>query len=367
MSLLENLGRDLRALTNSWTGKRPAPFSRRVALGRHAHILASGPAERPARIGAITRETADAVSLEIVEDAPIAFVPGQFLTLVVRIDGEVHRRAYSISTAPHDGRVTITVKRIAGGRVSSYLVERAREGEAVEILGPSGSFGFAPEASVARRLVLVGGGSGITPLFSIARAVLHVEPRSRITLLLGNRSNDDIIFRERLAELAQDDRFSVRHVLGERLDCERELQSIELDDADVYICGPEQLMAAARAAVLARGVDKARVHEEKFTSPTQRSVTLPIAPQKINLKVDGVIRTVTATPGQTLLEAGLAAGAPMPYSCTMGGCAACKVRVLDGDVASEEPNCLTAEEREKGYVLACVSRATSTATIEVPR
>jgi ferredoxin-NADP reductase len=365
MSLLQTLGRDLRAITRAWIGGRPAPYSVRAALGRHSHVITTGVGQRPARIGAITRETADAASIEIVTDEPIAFTPGQFLTLIVRIDGEVHRRAYSISTAPHDGRVTITVKRIAGGRVSTYLVERAREGEAIEILGPSGSFGFAPDASVARKIVLIGGGSGITPLFSIARAVLHTEPRSRITLLFGNRTEADVIFRERLEELARDDRFSVRHVLGEQMNCEHELTSIDLEGADVYICGPEAMMNAARAAVLARDVDKSRVHEEKFTSPTQRSVTLPIAPQSINLKIDGVIRTLIARPGQTVLEAGLEAGAPMPYSCTMGGCGACKVKVVDGDVASEEPNCLTTEEREKGYVLACVGRATSTATIEV--
>ncbi len=357
MSLLQTLGRDLRTLTRDWLGARPAPFSTRVALGRHAHVIASGTellAPRPARIAAITRETADAATLEI-EAGELSFTPGQFLTLVVSIEGRVHRRAYSISSAPHDGLV------------SGHLVERAREGDRVEILGPSGSFGFAPSADRARKIVLIGGGSGITPLFSIARSVLHVEPRSRLTLLYGNRSEADIIFRDALDELARDDRFSVRHALGERMECVRELASIDLDEADVYICGPAPLMAAAREAVLARGVAKARIHEETFTSPTQRSVTLPIAPQSINLRVNGTMRTVIAAPGQTILEAGLAGGAPMPYSCTMGGCGKCKVLLVDGDVASEEPNCLTAEEREQGCVLACVARATSTATIEVPR
>jgi ferredoxin-NADP reductase len=211
----------------------------------------------------------------------------------------------------------------------------------------------------------MGGGSGITPLFSIARAVLHVETRSRITLLYGNRAPVDVIFRDAIDELARDDRFSVQHLLGEKMDCARELASIDLDDADVYICGPEPLRVAAREAVLARGVEPSRIHEEKFTSPTQRTVTLPIAPQSINILVNGTTRTVTATPGQTLLDAGLSGGAPMPYSCTMGGCGKCKVRLVAGDVASEEPNCLTAEERESGCVLACVARATSTATIEL--
>jgi ring-1,2-phenylacetyl-CoA epoxidase subunit PaaE len=369
MSLLQTLGRDLRAITSGLLGGRPAPFSKRTALQRHGHFIASGAellAPRPARIASITRETADAVSLEISTDVPLAFAPGQFLTVVITIDGEVHRRAYSISSAPHDGRVTVTVKRM--GLVSGYLVERAREGERIDILGPSGSFVLTPDPTRTRKLVLIGGGSGITPLFSIARAVLHVEPRSRITLLYGNRSHADAIFREALDELARrlpGGRLSVRHVLGGQLDCDRELGAIDLDDADVFICGPAPMMIAARTAVLSRGVDPSRVHEEKFTSPTQRRVTLPTAPQSINLKLDGGTRTVIAAPGQTLLEAGLSAGAPMPYSCTMGGCGACKAKLVDGEVESEEPNCLTAQEREQGYVLTCITRAASTTTIEV--
>ncbi len=383
MNLLASISRDLLALTGGFTGRKPAPFSRRTALGRHNHFIPSASellAPRPARIVSIKRETADAASIEIAlaSGEPISFEPGQFLTLVVSIDGESHRRAYSISTAPHDGRATVTVKRIADGRVSSYLVERATEGEKLDILGPSGSFGFAPDAERTRKLVLIGGGSGITPLFSITRAVLHTEPRSKITLLYGNRSPEDTIFRDALAELARDDRLSVRHVLETgggkksrrgRLDretCDRELQGIDLEDADVYICGPEPMMIAAREAVLARGVDPARIHEEKFTSPTQRKVTLPTAPQSVNVRSKGETRTIIASPGQTLLEAGLGGGVPMPYSCAMGGCGACKVKLLDGEVASEEPNCLTSVEREQGYVLACVSRATTTATIEIP-
>lgn len=383
MSFLQTLGRDLRALTGGLTGLRPAPFTKRTALGRHHNFIASGAellAPRAAQIVSIKRETADAASIEIAlaSGEPINFEPGQFLTLVLTIDGEAHRRAYSISTAPHDGRATITVKRIAGGRVSSYLVERANEGDKLDILGPSGSFGFVPDAGHTRKLVMIGGGSGITPLFSITRAVLHTEPRSRITLLYGNRSPEDTIFRDALTELARDDRFSVRHVLETgggkksgkgRLDrdtCDRELAGIDLDDADVYICGPEPMMIAAREAVLARGVDPARIHEEKFTSPTQRKVTLPTAPQSVTVRTRALTRTVTATPGQTLLEAGLQGGAPMPYSCAMGGCGKCKVKLLDGDVASEEPNCLTAAEREGGYVLSCVSRATTAITIEIP-
>ena len=126
-------------------------------------------------------------------------------------------------------------------------------------------------------------------------------------------------------------------------------------------------MAAAREALLARGVDPGHIHEERFSAPARRTTpALPTLPAPVEIRLRGVTKNVMAAPGQTLLEAGLAASLPMPFSCTMGGCGACKVKLLSGDVASEEPNCLQEEERNQGFVLACVSRAATPCTVEVP-
>ncbi len=353
MTFLMALRRDVRTVANDLFGQRPQPFAIRTALSRHHHVIlgSAGFAPRPTTVRKLTRETRDAVTLEL--DAELDFHAGQFLTLIVNIDGTEHRRAYSISTAPHDGRVAVTVKRM--GLVSSYLCERAREGERLQLLGPSGSFGVTP-GERARHVVLIGGGSGITPLFSIARTILHSEPQSRVTLFFGNRTEADIIFRDALAAI-DDPRFTVKHLLGERL----ELPELPAD-GEFYVCGPEPMMAATRQALLAAGIDAAQIHEEKFTSPTQRKSRLPVAPQPIRVGD----KTVTAQPGQTILEAALAANVSLPFSCTMGGCGACKVRVVDGEVDMDEPSCLTAAERAEGYVLSCVGRAESPVTIEVP-
>lgn len=350
MSFLQALSRDLRTVANDLFGQRTQPFAVRSALPRHAHVIADF-APRPATIRKITRETADAVTLEL--DADVEFHAGQFLTLIVNIDGREHRRAYSISTAPHDGRVAVTVKRM--GLVSSYLVERAREGDKLQLLGPSGSFGVTP-GERARHVVLIGGGSGITPLFSIARTILAREPASRVSLYFGNRTEADIIFRDALAAI-DDPRFAVTHLLGERL----ELGELPAD-GEFYLCGPEPMMVVARKALSAMGVEPARIFEEKFTSPTQRTSKLPLAPQPIRVGD----KTLVAQPGQTILEAALAAKVSLPFSCTMGGCGACKVRVLDGSADMEEPSCLSASERAEGYVLSCVARAETPITIEVP-
>jgi ring-1,2-phenylacetyl-CoA epoxidase subunit PaaE len=336
-------------VANDWLGRRSQPFAIRAPLARHGHVLSTF-APRASSIRKITRETRDAVTLEL--DTDVTFRPGQFLTLIVTIDGVEHRRAYSISTAPHDRRVAVTVKRM--GLVSSYLCDRAREGERIQLLGPSGSFGVTIDPERARHVVLIGGGSGVTPLFSIARAVLHSEPASRVTLVLGNRTEQDIIFRDAIAAI-DDPRFTVRHVLGPVLELP------ELPDGEHYLCGPEPMMVVVREALHARGVTE--IHEEKFTSPTQRKSRLPIAQQPIRIGD----ATVIATPGQTILEAALQHQVALPYSCTMGGCGACKVRVVAGDVEMEEPSCLSSSERAAGYVLACVARAESPITIEVAK
>lgn len=354
MSFLAALARDVRMVTSDLMGKRREPFARRSALGRHHHVIANVSA-RPATIRAITRETRDAVTIEL--DASFPFRAGQFLTLIVTIDGVEHRRAYSISTAPHDGRVAVTVKRV--GLVSAYLNDRARVGDRIQILGPSGSFGdVGPDADRSaaagcKDYVLIGGGSGITPLFSIARAALQRD-NTRVHLIYGNRSREDAIFFDAL-EAMRSERFTIEHVFGDRLDCE--LPNL---DAHYFICGPEPMRAAVRERLEAMGVRN--VHEEKFTSPTQRKSRVSLTPQRVS--ING--RAITAAPGQTILEAGLAAGIDMPFSCTMGGCGACRVKKLDGDIEMEEPSCLTARERDDGYVLACVARANGPATIEVP-
>ncbi|MCA9691028.1 MAG: hypothetical protein KC636_15590, partial [Myxococcales bacterium] len=146
------LGRDLRAIVDGFRGVRPASFQQRAAR----------PSATPGRalvIDEVVRETADAVSLWLVDPAgaPIHFTPGQFLTVLTTLDGVELRRAYSpSSSASAPGRVRVTIKRVAGGRVSSYLHEAARVGGRLRVLGPSGAFTLSDDAR-GRDLVLIAG------------------------------------------------------------------------------------------------------------------------------------------------------------------------------------------------------------------
>jgi Na+-transporting NADH:ubiquinone oxidoreductase subunit NqrF len=231
--------------------------------------------------------------------------------------------------------------------------------------------------------VLLAGGSGITPMMAIAKSTLATDAKAKVTLVYGNRGERDVIFKDALAALVGEHapRFVVRHVLSDppagwsgsvgmldELVVARELDACGHDgDALFYLCGPEPMMRAARAALLARGVTEERILEERFNMPHLRAkpvAAIDASPQVLTIRANGAgVREVYVAPEQTMLEAGLSSGVKMDYSCAMGGCAACKVKLCDGDVEMEEPNCLTAKEREQGYVLACVSRVRSPATI----
>jgi ferredoxin-NADP reductase len=340
------------------------------------------------RVAKIVRETADAVSV-VLEDpsgAPVPFAAGQFFTLHVRIGDEILKRAYSASSSPLDAqRVAVTVKRVRDGRVSRHIVGHLHEGDVIEVLGPSGSFTPAPSRE-PRLLVLVGGGSGITPLASIAHTLLASEPGTRIALVYGNHGLDDVIFRAALDELAarhagSPPRFQVRHVLQEPpaswsggtglLDgaaLGRELEALgdpEVASAEYFLCGPAPMMAAARAALEGRGVPSARIHEERFVSAHAASPATGAA-QDVTLRMRDGERRIVVPVGRTVLETALDAGVDMPFSCAIGGCGTCRVKLAAGSVVMDEPNCLSAGERSQGYVLACVSRPTSPCTIEVP-
>jgi ferredoxin-NADP reductase len=315
--------------------------------------------------------------LEAAEPArPLDYAAGQHLTLLVDIDGTTHRRCYSFSTSPAAGtRPAITVKRTAGGRVSHYLHEHVRAGDTLNSTEPTGPFTLPTDAANSRTVVFIAGGVGITPLVSLVEALLVAEPQSRAILLCGNRSEEEIIFRSRLAALESTfaGRLSVRHALDAPpadwrgitgpLDGSRVLEALGATDADTcFVCGPEPMMQSVCAALETRGIARERIRTERFVYASAAATQVPAHAAEITFAASG--RRVTAQPGQTILQAGLAAGVDLPFSCTMGGCGACKVKKSAGEVVLSEPNCLTDREREEGYVLACCCYADTPVTIE---
>ncbi|SFF53302.1 ring-1,2-phenylacetyl-CoA epoxidase subunit PaaE [Fontimonas thermophila] len=337
---------------------RPAGSARRWATP--AAITARG-----VRVTDIRRETDDAVTLTLAtEDGrPLPFRAGQYLTHCFNIDGAEVRRAYSLSVAEGEPPAC-TVKLLPGGLVSQYVVTRLKIGARYRVLGPSGDFVLTP--GERGPLVMLAAGSGITPIISLIETALRADPQRRVRLLYINRDPARTLFDARLrAAQARYPRFEWTPwytASAGRPDAARLAELLQPEiDAQIYLCGPQPLMDAATAGLRAAGVAAARIRRERFI-PAPRHQQRPTAPVEIRFLRSG--RTIVQRPGESILEAGLRAGLALPFSCTVGGCGHCRVRIRDGEVCLDEPNCLSADERAAGWTLACSACALTPLTVD---
>ena len=368
----------IAAFVRGWFAEPPPTFERREPSARWGQTRPRQ-VRRTLRVAEVIQETPSTRTFVLA--APDGAAPalhyraGQHLTLLVDVGGTTQRRCYSFSSSPLTARLpAITVRRMADGVVSRHLHDRVHAGDTVLALDPTGNFTLETDAAASRHVALVAGGVGITPLISLAETVLRAEPASRVTLLCGNRSEEEIVFRRRLAALEDEfrPRLVVRHALdvtpenwaGMRgaLDGQQVLRALGGQQADAYfVCGPEAMMQSVCSALEAAGMPRERVHTERFAYASAATTRIPDHPAEITFAASG--RKVTARAGQTILQAGLEAGVDLPFSCTMGGCGACKVQTRAGTVVMSEPNCLSETEREAGYLLACCAYADSSLVI----
>lgn len=341
-----------------------------------SRLESSRPAQgRTLVVTRIEPEAADVVSLylEPAEAEPLSFQAGQFLTCCFQIDGQLQRRAYSISSLPDAPWLRITVKRLPEGLVSSYVQRDLQVGDRFQALGPSGQFVLPERVDAA---LFVAGGSGITPIRPLIEDLLRRSPQTPVRLLYGCRGPEDIIFKRELEDLAECfPSLKIRWVLSQpgadwqgdsgRIDAAmlREVWS-ELEPHEqrcAFVCGPEGLLAMTQETFAQWG-EQGRLRHERFLAAPRTPSRQSDRPQPIYFRASD--RQVLAQPGQTLLEAALAAGLELPYSCQVGGCGHCRVRVRSGEVYSDEPNCLTEQEMAEGYRLACLSHACSPVEVD---
>jgi len=325
----------------------------------------------PLRIRRVVRETADAVSLvlDVPEHHSEAFVyqAGQFLTLRLNLDGKELRRCYSMSSAPLEDELRITVKRDPGGLVSNWLNDTAVEGAELHAAPPEGRFVLRDVGQTADELVAFAGGSGITPIMSLVRTALDGTPR-RVRLFYANRGRDSVIFARALAKLAEThhDRLTVEYhfdddggvVSGQAI--ERFVGFVEA--ADYYVCGPAPFMDTVEATLLGRGVSGRRVHLERFTVAPVVDDAADDAESTTDEVVFVLDRKTTHAPyrsGDTLLQTARLAGLKAPSSCETGSCGTCMAKVVEGSARMLNNDALEDDEVAEGWVLTCQSLPTS--------
>ena len=332
------------------------------------------------RVAKVVEETPDARSF-VVE--PLAgtmgadYRPGQFLTIRVPDIGTGSARCYSLSSSPHvDSAMKFTVKRVEGGHGSNWLCDSIGVDDELEVLPPAGA--FVP-ASLDESVVLVAGGSGVTPVIAIAKSILFAGSGD-VVLIYANRDQNSVIFAAELRELEKRfaDRFSVIHVLEsvQGYPTRRALTTLlqPLHDRTVYICGPAPLMDLTAEVCAVAGFPSGRVHSERFLS-LQRD---PFAAEKeqdnpgggevvcqVRVSIDGDEHQVPWTAGRPLLDALLAAGIDAPYSCREGACSACVCALTQGRVNLTRNEILSEDDLADGYILACQAEpVTDEITIE---
>ncbi|QRN95906.1 cytochrome P450 [Archangium violaceum] len=325
-------------------------------------------------VKAVDRLTPHAVQLRFEPTlTPIPYRAGQYLTLEVELSGQKYFRCYSLTSVPSlDEGLAIGVKRTKNGPVSNFLTGAVKAGDTLTFSAPAGQFTCEPEPAGRRHLVLIGGGSGVTPLYALARNLLHHEPGSRVTFIDCNPDADNILFREELEQLRKRHapRFQLTHVLEHAdpalhgpvglLTPERAAELCSLftsghpEEASYYLCGPGGLMENVHQALERVGVPKAQVFSEKFVVNSTltdlanevRRVVLVRGTREIPIIVE---------PGRSILEAAEAHALSAPYSCRIGDCGTCKMKKLGGSVRMKSLEGLTPEDEAEGCVLPCVA------------
>ena len=340
---------------------------------------------RTLKIKDIRKETEDTVSIALqIENGTSGdfhYVAGQHLTFRAIINGEEVRRSYSLCSSPVEAEWRIAVKKVPGGRFSTYANEDLHVGDTVEVMPPMGSFTHDINPQAENLYVAFAAGSGITPVISLIKTILFSEPKSTFILFYGNRTTDGIIFREELEGIKSRflDRFSIHHILsGERQESPLFNGRIDEDKCRVFskvffnpnqvdkffLCGPEMMIENVKAFLVKAGVRDDHIKYELFTTPASKAFAgretrkdTPHNPDEESLAtviLDGDLLEFTMPyDGRSVLEEAIDHGADAPFACKGGVCCTCKARLVEGEVKMDVVYGLEPDEIENGYILTC--------------
>jgi ferredoxin-NADP reductase len=334
----------------------------------------------PLRVQRVVQETHDTKSFvfEVPADLRDAFAyeAGQFCTFRIPLADDELLRCYSMSSSPDvDEEFTLTVKRVAGGRVSNWLLDEVREGDELALTLPAGVFTLRDHPTP---IVAFAGGSGITPLMSLIKSALATTDR-RMRLLYANRDHESVIFRRALDELsaANDGRLEVVHHLDSdagfvHADLVRTFVGDDLE-ADFYLCGPAPFMDVIEDTLELAAVPPEQVFVERFAFASAVRADVPpatpadeadepdepVTTERVTIVLGGKSHEVRYQAGETFLETARRAGLRAPFSCESGSCATCMARLEAGEAKMRVNNALMPDEVDEGWILTCQGLPTS--------
>jgi ring-1,2-phenylacetyl-CoA epoxidase subunit PaaE len=326
------------------------------------------------RVREIIRESDDTKTFifEGTDGHSVIYKAGQFLTFLIQMHGHEVRRSYSMSSAPDIDRYpAITVKRVANGEISRLWIDTVRIGDIFRALPPSGRFVMEEYSGQPRDIVLIGAGSGITPLFSILKQTLTQEKESRVTLIYASRNTRNTLFHDQIVAWQKqfperlytiqihsqpsDDWNGMRgRINNTRLE-QLVNKSLQYDrqDARFFICGPFDLMRAVEITLHFMGFSDAQIRKENFVITAPPPSTPVSFPHEITLRFRGQSHELLVPAHTTILDAALAAGIQLPYSCKGGRCSTCAGVCTSGSVHMSVNEVLTDKDLKEGWILTC--------------
>lgn len=339
------------------------------------------------KIADIRRETADTVSVSFLVPENLTsayqYEAGQYLTLKTDINGDEVRRSYSLCTSPDEGEWRVAIKEVEEGLFSTFANRELKIGQELDVMTPNGLFTRKSDEGANKSYILYAAGSGITPVIALAKSILKNDSGSNVSLFYGNKNTASIIFREELEALKNEhmDRFRLIHILSRenpgnkiqqgRINAEKcealnkaflHYEKQHLDEVEVFVCGPEDMIMAVKACMMQFGVPEKQIHFELFGAPVKKVVHVegPIIEANVRIIHDGDTYDLNLqSDAENILDAAQRTGADLPFACKGGVCCTCKAKVIEGSARMDVNYGLEEDELAAGYILTCQAHPTS--------
>jgi len=332
----------------------------------------------------IRKETVDAVSLLFTIPSKMqqaySFIAGQYVIIKATIAGKELRRSYSICSSPNTNELRIAVKAVKNGTFSVHAVNNLKEGDVLKVSTPEGRFTLETNPNNSKNYIAFVAGSGITPVFSMLKAVLENEPESHFYLVFGNKKPATTIFKDALEKLAAQNKqlhigsvysqTEEKNALFGRIDKSSTnyfIKNLWKDIAfkSAYLCGPEQMITIVSETLQNNNFNKKNIHFELFSSDdslkenTSTSQALFTGQTKVTVVVDDETFTFKTDSKKNLLESVLKEGIDAPFSCQGGICSSCIAKVTKGTAIMEKNTILSDTEVAEGLILTCQAHPTT--------
>jgi len=324
------------------------------------------------RVEAIKWETPDTATFFLGEVAgrKINYRAGQFITLVFTHHREEIRRSYSLSSSPNEDLLSITIKRVANGEISRFMLTKVRVGDIIQAVEPAGKF-TAQQDSELRDIFFFAAGSGITPVYAQIKYLLATNTSNRLILIYSSQNANEVLFKAELDRLQAQhpNNLEINYLFsseGSRLNNEmvEELvieSSTNISNALFFLCGPFAYMRMVRLTLQYMGIDAENIRRENFVLET-----VAIAPtsanypeRSIRIHFNNETHDITVGENQTILQAALQNNIQLPYSCRAGICSACTAHCKSGKIDMPMNDVLTDNDLRQGWILTCTGHPIS--------